>query len=133
MLSPAAKALLELLERGRPRAIRRSKLAAWLTAAGHRVTDRGISELTEELIEAGYPVASTRRAPGGVYLCANGQERAEYASMLRDTIIALARRMRQFDAASYETLLAQPVMGFMRGEGQTEEKEREEKGLGSRV
>ena len=114
-LSESARALLEMLLRGKKRARRRRDLARALTAAGHHTDERHVSILTNELIHAGYPVASTRRGGGGVFLCANDAERQEYSAMLSATFTSVADRLRHFNRAAYESVCRQQgVLGFMR-------------------
>jgi len=115
MLSEAATKLLEMVPRGQARAIHRKVLAMRLQAEGFPVTDRTISELTDELIQAGYPVASSRAGEGGVFLCETEEERRVYSTMLQNTIIALAKRLRAFDKAAHERLVAQGIFPWVRG------------------
>ena len=114
MLSEGATTLLAILPRGEAASIRRSRLADILTMRGIPTTDREISTLTDELIQAGYPVASSRKGRGGVFLCESDDEKRCYARMLESTIVAIARRLRAFDRAAHERLVNQGVFDFVR-------------------
>jgi len=111
-VNDALASLLDMLPRGRGRARTRKALAAELGT-----TDREISRLTAELVGAGYPVGTTRRGGGGVFLCENETEKQECAGMYVATIVSLARRLRAFDRAAYERIAGQGLLPFMRDAG----------------
>jgi len=81
-----------LQHRGRDKAIKGKEIAHFL---GFR-DDRQIRLVIRELITEGYPIASSVQSPYGYFLIESLEEAREYQQLLRDRLIEIALRRRDF-------------------------------------
>jgi len=90
--------LRKILERheGRDCAITGIELAKRL----NQRDDRKIRLIILELIEDGFPVASTTKQPAGFFIPVSYQEAREYEATLKSRLIADARRKKYFRRAA---------------------------------
>ena len=66
--------------------------------------DRSVRYMIRDLIEEGYPIASTTGKHPGFFVADTPEEVKDYAQSLRDRLIEDARRRRDFLRASYPIL-----------------------------
>ena len=104
-LSPEQQKVWDYLNRwckGRDHAVKQR-----LLAEGFQTSARGIRQMTAELIEKGYPVATTCNAPFGVYVPVTAAEREEYYNNLKSRALSTLRRMKAFKNASAGEVVAE--------------------------
>ena len=92
--------LLMSLGKGRKQAITGKELAQIFS---HK-NDRQVRLIIRELIEEGYPIASTTGQPPGFFIAETKEEVLKYASGLRGRLIEDAIRRRNFLRASRQIL-----------------------------
>ncbi len=87
--------LIRHLGKGRQGALT-GKTLAYLFESDSDGQDRHLRMIIGELIEEGYPIASTTESPAGFFIAQTAQEVKRYAQTLRSRLIKDAVRRRDF-------------------------------------
>ena len=98
--------------RGRAAARTQGRIASDLRAMGVRVAARQVRDVLASLVDHGWPVGTSCRAPAGAFLC---QTRADFTAgwrNLRRRFEAQARRLRRFEEMAKRAVSAQQAFDF---------------------